>query len=67
MDIKKGVYHAVVMLALLYGSETWVVKSPNMKWLEGYHNWCIVGVSGARQWKKWITGNSFGMSRKWLR
>ena len=55
MDVKRGVYHDVVMSTLLYGSETWVVKSPSMKRLEGFHNWCIrvsLGVSSATQWKE---------------
>ena len=38
VDIKRGVYHALVMSTLLYGSETW---STRMKHLEGFHNWCI--------------------------
>ena len=41
VDVKRGVYHAVVMSTLLYGSETWVVKSPSMKCLDGFHNRCI--------------------------
>jgi len=35
VEIKRGVYYAVMMLTLLYGSETWVVKSSGMKRLEG--------------------------------
>jgi len=68
VDLKRGVYHAVVMSTLLYGSETWVVKSPNIKCLEGFHNRCIgisLGVSRATQWKERITSrelaSSFGM------
>jgi len=41
VDSKRGVCHAVVMSTLLYGSETWVVKSPSMKRLESFHNRCI--------------------------
>ena len=46
MDIKRGVYHAVVMSTLLYGSETWMVKSPSMKCLEEP---VYLGVSRATQ------------------
>jgi len=54
VDVKRGVYNTVVMSTLLYGSETWVVKSPSMKRLEGFYNRCIrisLVVSRARQWK----------------
>ena len=36
VQIRKGVYHAVVLSTLLYGSETWVVKSPSVRQLEGF-------------------------------
>ena len=39
--IKRGVYRAVVLSSLLYGSETWVVKSPSIRRLEVFHNHCI--------------------------
>jgi len=71
VEIKRGVYQAVVMSTLLYGSETWVVKSPGLKRLEGFHNRCVritLGVSRAKQWKERITSRelagSFGMSEK---
>ena len=50
MQIKRGVYCAV--------SETWVVKSPSIRHVQGFHNRCIrviLGVSGTRQWKERIT------------
>ena len=66
--VKRGVYCAVVMSTLLYGSETWVVKSPSMRRLEGFHNRCIraiLGVSRTRQWKERLTSRElaswFGM------
>ena len=65
VDLKRGVYHAVVMSTLLYGSETWVVKSPNIKCLEGFHNRCIgisLGVSRATQWKERITSRELASS-----
>jgi len=58
VQIKRGVYRAVVMSTLLYGSETWAVKSPSIRRLEGFHNRCvrvIMGVSKTRQWKERIT------------
>ena len=68
VDVKRGVYHAVVMSTLLYGSEAWMVKSPSMKHLEGFHNRCIrinLGVSRATEWKERITSRElFGMSKK---
>ena len=69
VQIKKGVYRAVVMFTLLYGSETWVVKSPSIRHLEGFHNCCTqvsLGVSRTRQWKERITSkklaSQFGMN-----
>ena len=66
--IKRGVYHAV-MSDLLYGSETWVVKSPSVIWLEYFQ--CIrmiLGVSSTKQWKERITSRElagwFGILRK---
>ena len=53
-----GVYCAVVLSTLLYGSETWVVKSPSIPRLEVFHNhciWVILGVSRNRQWKERLT------------
>ena len=69
VQIKRGVYHAVVMSTLLYGSESWAVKSPSVRRLEGFHNHCIrviLSVSRIRQWKEQITSKelagSFGMT-----
>ena len=50
--IKRGVYCAVVLSTLLYGSETWVVKSPSIPRLKVFHShctWVILGVSGNKQ------------------
>ena len=55
VQIKRGVYGAVVMSTLLHGSERWAVKSPR---LEGSHNYCIqviIGLSKTRRWKERIT------------
>ena len=66
--IKREVYRAVVLSTLLYGSETWVVKSPSIRRLEAFHNHCIrviLGVSRNRQWKERLTSKDlarwFGM------
>ena len=71
VQIKRGVYYAVVMSMLLYGSETWVVKGPSMRRLEGFHNCCIrisLGVSRTKQWKERIPSRElagcFGMNEK---
>ena len=68
--IKRGVYRAVVLSSLLYGSETWVVKSPSIRRLEVFHNHCIrviLGVSRNRQWKERLTSKDlarwFGMDK----
>ena len=68
--IKRGVYCAVVLSSLLYGSETWVVKSPSIRRLEVFHNHCIrvvLGVSRNRQWKERLTSKDlarwFGMDK----
>ena len=69
VQIKRGMYCAVVLSTLLYGSETWAVKSPSIRRLEGFHNhciWVIMSVSKTRQWKEWITSRElacwFGMT-----
>jgi len=41
VQIKWVVYCAVVLSTLLYGSETWAVKSAIMRCLESFHNCCI--------------------------
>ena len=68
VHIRRGVYHTMVLSALLYGSETWVVKSPIVliRRLESFHNrcvWMILDVSKTKQWKEcttsirsWLTG-----------
>ena len=69
VQIKRGIYCAVVMYTLLCGSETWVVKSPSIRRVEGFHNHCIraiMGISKTRQWKEQITSRElagwFGMT-----
>ena len=69
VDTKRSVYKAVVMPILLYGSETWVVKSNSLNHLESFHNQCvrsILGVTKYHQWKNRITtrqlASDFGMS-----
>ena len=61
------------MSMLLYESETWVVKGPSMRHLEGFHNCCIrisLGVSRTRQWKERITSRKldgcFGIDEKMI-
>ena len=68
-DTKRSVYKAVAMPILLYGSETWVVKSDSLRRLESFHNQCvrsILGVTKHHQWKNRITtrqlASDFGMS-----
>ena len=51
--IKRGVYLAVVLSTLLYGSETWVVKSPSIPRLEVFHNHCILVISDMSRNKQW--------------
>ena len=65
VHIRRDVYHAT----LLYGSETWAVKSPGVRRLESFHNRCIrmiLGVSRTQQWKERITSTEladrFGMT-----
>ena len=41
VQIKRGIYCAAVMSTLLYGLETWVVKGPSMRRLEGFYTCCI--------------------------
>ena len=48
VQIKRGVYCAVLMSTLLYGSdlETWAVKSPRIRRSEGFYNHCILVIMG---------------------
>ena len=65
--IKRSVYQAMVMsiATLLYGSETWTMKSPSMGWLEGFHN-CfvlvIMSISKTKQCKQRITSRELAGS-----
>ena len=64
VQIKRGAYCAVVMSTLLYGSETWGVKGPSIRQLEGFHNHCIrviMSVSKTRQWKEQITSRELAV------
>ena len=55
---KREVYKATVLSVLLYGAETWAIKSHNMRQLSGFHNRCIrtvMGMTRQQQWKERIT------------
>ena len=65
---KRSVYRAVVLLVLLYGAETWIVKVEHLRRLNFFHNRCIrsiLGVSRIQQWKERISSKQlaikFGM------
>ena len=40
IDTKRSVYAAVVISILLYGAETWTLKSPDVRILTAFHNCC---------------------------
>ena len=45
----RHVYKAVVLSAVLYGAETWVLMDQHVKFLNSFHHYCmrtILGVTG---------------------
>ena len=55
---KMLVYMSVVLGVLLYGSETWAIKSRTMHKLEAFHNrcmQCILGITSEQQIQERIT------------
>ena len=66
--MKRQVYKAVVLSALLYGAETWTLKAPQIRQLDSFHN-CyvrtILGITRYQQWKEITTTQhlaaAFGM------
>ena len=55
---KRLVYMSVVLGVLLYGSETWAIKSRTMHKLEAFHNRCmrcILGITSEQQIQERIT------------
>ena len=70
-SVSTNVYKAVVLSILLYGGETWTIKTPDVPRLSTFHNCCvrtILGVCHYQQWRERITTNNlseaFGM--QWL-
>ena len=57
IDTKLAVYRAVVLTTLLYGSETWVTYSRNLKDLEEYHQRCLRKIMNIH-WSAYRTNNS---------
>ena len=58
INTKRAVYKAVVISILLYGAETWALKTPDVRRLTMFHNRCvrtILGVSKLQQWQNHIT------------
>ena len=65
---KRGVYCSVVLPTLLYGTETWMTKTPDVRRLTAFHNRCIriiLGVNRFNQWTEHISSTelviTFGM------
>ena len=53
IDTKRTVCKAVVIPVLLYGAETWNLKTPDVRRMTRFHNQClrmILGVSKFQQW-----------------
>ena len=50
-DTKRSVYKAVVLPILLYGSETWTVKSDNLRHLQTFHNQCVRSIMGITKYQ----------------
>ena len=68
ISTKRALYWAVVLVALLYGVETWTLKAEHMRRLATFHNHCvrtILGVTRYQQWEQRLTSitlaNRFGM------
>ena len=62
---KRYVYCAAMLPVLLYGVETWMLKSKSARRLEVFHNRCIrtiLGVSRYEQWKKKLLSRSLAAS-----
>ena len=53
IDTKWSVYRAVVLPILLYGSETWTVKSDNLRHLQTFHNQCVRSIMGITKYQQW--------------
>ena len=51
-----AVYQTTVLAVLLYGTETWILKTPHLKCLTVFHNHCvrtILGISRYEQWQQY--------------
>ena len=53
VDTKRSLYKAVVMPIILYGSETWMVKSHNLRHLEIFLNRCVRSIEGVTRHQQW--------------
>ena len=49
---KRAVYRAVVLAVLLYGAETWMIKSVHIRRLNSFHNRCIQTILGVTRYQQ---------------
>jgi len=52
VSTKRNVYKAVVLSILLYGAETWTIKTPDLCRLTTFHNRCVRSILGISSGKK---------------
>ena len=43
---------SVVLATLLYGTETWVPSTPQIKRLQAFVMWCLCVILGVTRWEK---------------
>ena len=53
VDTKRKVYRAAVLSVLLYGAETWTIKTDSLKRLSVFHNRCIRTIMGVTRYQQW--------------
>ncbi|XP_065182209.1 uncharacterized protein LOC135812918 [Sycon ciliatum] len=58
LGIRRQVYQALVLIVLLYGSETWTLKAPLLRRLDTSHRQCvrtILSVTRDQQWQEHLS------------
>jgi hypothetical protein len=50
MDIRKGLYQAMVVNIALWGCESWALKEKNRAKLESFHHSCLRKICGWTMW-----------------
>ena len=53
MGTRWAVYQVTVLAVLLYGAETWTLKTPHLRCLTVFHNHCIRTILGISRYEQW--------------